>query len=73
MKISEYILALEVIQAVHEDLEVECLGGNGTRKVAPPPNIAYRKILSKRESREEFWEDWFSDHVGKQGEKVCKV
>jgi hypothetical protein len=72
MKISEYIQLLQAMQAEHGDLQVDCYGNRG-RTEAGPPEIAYRKVLSKRESRPDFWNDWYTGDQGKKGEKVCRL
>lgn len=70
MKISEYIVALEMIKDEHGALEVDSDWVRGRRTVAVPV-IAFRKILSKRESKDEFWDSYLDESA--KGEKVCRV
>lgn len=72
MKISEYIRALEAIQFEHGDLEVDTYVYFG-RVSASLPEVAYRKILGKRESRNMFWSEYYSGDADKKGAKVCKI
>lgn len=68
MRISEYISAMQRIQDTQGDLEVEISGYSG-RQSAAPPRVAYRKVLSKRESRPEFG----TYGAPNCGDKVCKI
>lgn len=68
MTIREYINALEEIAKVEGDaIEVDTWRAE-RRMTAPRPEVDYRKILNKRESREDFWYDW-GDNSRYGGEK----
>lgn len=71
MKISDYIQALESLKNEHGDLEVEKLDVRFDRVAAKVPTMAYRMVLTKRESKPAFWSNSYS--VERQGEKVIKV
>jgi hypothetical protein len=70
MRISEYIGHLEALKSEHGDIEVEC-DFIWQRKPAPPPAIAYKKILKPRERKPDFWSE--IDSEGQKGEKVVRV
>lgn len=57
MTITEYIQRLEDIRAEHGELEVETSDFYGRRCSAFQPDVAFRRILSKRESKPQFWYD----------------
>jgi hypothetical protein len=71
MTITEYIAKLEAIRAEHGELLVDTFRGSGIRTEAPDPRVAYRKILSPRESRPSFWDQ--TDGLTKKGSKVVQV
>lgn len=71
MKISEYIDALEAIRREHGDLEVDSNNYYG-RDSARAPTTGYRKILKKRQTREEFWSPYGCD-PDQKGEKVVRI
>jgi hypothetical protein len=71
MKISEYIKSLEEQLAFHGDLEVETYAAAGHRVEAPPPTIGYRLILTNREWKARFWEQWEGEE--RKGEKVLRI
>ena len=73
MKASEYINAMQALIDEHGDLEVETFRVDGDRVEASAPKIAFRKILSKRERKPEFWNDYLRDSGEKKGEKVIRV
>lgn len=74
MTITEYIKHLEDIRAEHGELEVDTEGFSG-RRSAREPVVTYRKILGKRESRQEFWMDYSWDPTMRcaKGQKVVRV
>jgi hypothetical protein len=68
MTVTEYIKLLERFVAQHGDLPIET-GGIGIERVpARAPELAYRKILGKRERREEF--SWNDEN---RGDPVCRI
>lgn len=71
MRISQYIKVLKKIMEEHGDLPVEKYGFSG-RHDALPPEIAYRKILTGRQSKPDFWSK-HSDPIGAMGDTVCKI
>ena len=68
MKISDLILELENFKSINGDLEVERYGINGRSNI-PSPRLKFKKLLSKRENREDFWSDW--EPKDKKGDAVC--
>ena len=71
MKISEYVQALEAIEAEHGDLEVETEAPWG-RGGARHPEVAFRRILTGRKSRPSFWYP-LDPSLSEKGEKVVRV
>lgn len=72
MKISEYIKKLEEIKTKIGDVEVEKENCVFDRITAYSPEISYRKILNRRESKPRFWCSYAYKEEEK-GEIVCKV
>ncbi len=72
MTIKELIADLENILKEHGDLEVETYGGMYDRLPINKPEIAYTKILSKKQSKPIFWYKW-SDPETTKGKKVVKI
>lgn len=72
MRITELIINLEHILKEHGDLEVETYSLLLDRKSINKPEIAYRKILSKRQSKPDFWCK-YSDTEEVKGEKITKI
>jgi len=70
MKLKAYIDYLESIYLKHGDLNVDTYTFGG-RQEASPPSVSYRKILTSRERRLEFWN--FGQDEEKKGEKVVQV
>ena len=68
MKVSELIERLEEFRQKHGDLEVNQYEMGGRRRTVGLPVIAHKKILSGRESREEF--AYKDSH---RGDPVCKL
>jgi hypothetical protein len=74
MMLSQYMRELSVLLAEHGDLEVNTLRFNGERMLAPRPKLAYKRILEKREWKEDFWHDDGSEHdIEHRGEKVVRI
>ena len=72
MKLKNYIWELEAIMARYGgEIEVDQYEGSWDRINANPPEIAYRRVLSKRESKEGFW--YHGDEESKRGEMVVKL
>jgi hypothetical protein len=71
MILSDYIKALQAIEAEHGDLEVETLFPDGSRRTVPNPGIEFAKILGRRESRAEFWRSWHGEE--RKGKRVVRV
>ena len=70
MKLSDYIELLQGIQKEHGDAPVYRYGSSGLRE-APEPEPKHLRILSKRESRRDYWEGWKSNSTEEnKGEKV---
>ena len=70
MRVSRYIQILEDLMKEHGDLEVEQYFFY-RRREAITPQIAYQKILKKRESKPGFWQDWHGESC--KGKKVIQV
>jgi hypothetical protein len=71
MILSDYIKALQAIEAEHGDLEVETFFHDWSRRTAPNPGIAFAKILRHRERRAEFWHSLHGNE--QKGQKVVRV
>ncbi len=73
MKVSEYIKALQELQAQHGDLEVYAYKAGAVRK-APEPGVENLRILSKRESVQDYWRKTYSRCTPEnKGEKVVSI
>lgn len=73
MKVSEYIEFLQDLKKKHGDVEVMRYGFSGVRE-APEPELKHRRILSKRESRPDYWEGGRSSCTeANKGEKVIAI
>lgn len=72
MKTTEYIKALEALVALHGDLEVET-GQIWGRDTAPIPEIAFKRVLTGRESKPDFWSEYSSKAETNKGEEVIRV
>ena len=70
MILSDYIKALQAIEAEHGDLEVETFFVDGSRRTAPKPEIDFRKILSPRQHKPAFWS---ATNPETKGQKVVRV
>ena len=71
MKLSQYINALQGLLLEAGDVDVETSNQSGDRVEARSPTIAYRKVLSSRESKPRFWSSYMPEES--KGEKVVKV
>lgn len=71
MRISDFVQKLQAMQAEHGDLEVETDNVFG-RVSHGGPEVAYRKVLAKRERKACFWSGG-SWEKGQQGDKVCRI
>jgi len=73
MKISEYIKLLQKIQEKDGDVEVYEYTVRGV-SIAKEPESKNLRILSKRESRQDYWEKWRSACTEEnKGEKVVAI
>lgn len=73
MKLSEYIKFLQDLKDEKGDLEVFKYGPSGVKEVGAP-SLKHLKILSKRESRQEYWETWRSNCTPEnKGEQVVSI
>ena len=73
MILSDYIKALQAIEAEHGDLEVQTEFCDQARVEAGKPKVAFALVLKGRESKPRFWLDWFSDHKDRKGQKVVRL
>ena len=71
MTISEYVRHLERIKREHGDLPVEDYDSYSGRGAAIKPEVAYRKVLRKRERKPRFWLDYEAQEL--KGEKVVRI
>ena len=75
MTVSELILALEDIRRTEPDggsLEVDTYSPSWDRIPLGVPEIAYRKILNRRQSKPAFWSN-IIDKEEVKGEKVVRL
>ena len=72
MKISELIKDLEKFKEDHGDLEVNRYNSSNDRVSCGIVQERYIKILSKRESKPSFWNE-FIDSDDKKGQKVVII
>jgi len=73
MKISELITRLEKIKDKEGDLRVMGSSPSGI-KDSDAPQVKHLRILSKRESRQGYWEKYFSNCTPEnKGEKVVHI
>ena len=70
MKLKAYIDHLETLYLKHGDLDVDTLTFSG-RESARPPTLSYRKVLTSRERRPEFWTTFHGED--RKGEQVVKI
>lgn len=70
MTLKEYIDALTAIYEEHGDLQVETSKFSG-REPARMPRLSHQKILSGRQRRPEFWNEWNGEST--KGEMVVQV
>ena len=72
MTLRQYIYELQALAAVEGDtLEVDSTSWDGRRVAAGRPEVKYRKVLTKRESKASFW--YSSQGEATRGEKVVRV
>lgn len=71
VKISELIEKLQNLEAEHGDLQVDTWNVDRDRVSQRNPQIAYRKILTGRQSKPSFWSVF--DGKDACGEKVIRL
>jgi hypothetical protein len=71
MRLSQYIRQLQTLLETQGDLEVDSVSSAGERREAWAPWIAYRKILTGRESKPRFWYKGLDESLC--GEKVVRI
>lgn len=73
MKVSEYIDSLQKLMDKHGDIEVWQYR-NGRIFVSNKPGAKHLRILSKRESVQDTWEEWRSTCTPEnKGEKIISL
>ena len=73
MKVSEMIAALEAFKAEHGDLEVDSYSTWSGRYTHQGPVLDYRKVLTGRESKPDFWSQYSTKAAINKGEAVCRL
>jgi len=74
MKVSELINQLKEIQKEHGDLRVTQYRTGRIMEKPEPAEVKNLRILGKRESVQDYWEDWRSNcSPENKGEKVIAL